>query len=525
MRLPVALLLLLLSFRGAGEEPAALQGTVVNSVTGEPLDRVQVHLTVRASDEGLPPPGYGAIADDHGRFSISPIPPGTYLVHPERAGFYLTLPRDKSATAPTLELKAGQQMRDYRLEMAPRAVISGRVIDENGEPVGNADVFADGPGRAVLYFLGIWKSSTDDRGEYRMSLPAGQYRIRTEVPDYSGDEIRTDGTAPMTYPPTWHPNAIDAARAATVELRPGSDIPGIDIQMRPLRLSIGGKVSGAPAGATPTVSIQCLRRGGSVWNDITPEPDGSFSLGRLEPGACHLFAHASSGGREMRSAIVELNLKDTPVSELDLALKPGTDISGALEMADKEEAANRAVRLEPLSRIMGRSYTGRTGRDGVFEIKGVAPGRYRVAVAPLPQGGYVKTVLLDGAAAALGVLDLRAGAGTAQLKIAAGKGAARVSGRVTDDAGRPAALTMAFLAPEGDEKLELEQNAQAASDGTYSFADLAPGKYRLFARGVTTSVSKEEALAQAETIELKEGDRITKDLKPIAKGAGDGRKQ
>ena len=524
MRSPARLLLLLFSFCAVGEAQATLQGIIVNSVTSEPLARVQVHLTVRALDEGLPPAGYGAVTDDAGRFSISPIPPGTYMVHPERAGFYLALPQDKNATVPTLELKLGQQVRDYRLEMAPQAVISGRVLDEGGEPVVNADVFADGPGQDLLYFLGIWKSSTNDRGEYRMSLPAGQYRIRTEVPDYSGDEIRTDGTAPMTYPPTWHPNAIDVARAPMVDLRPGADIPGIDIQMRPLRLSIGGKVSGAPAGATATVSIQCLRRGGSTWTDITPEPDGSFSLGRLEPGACHLFAHASSGGRDMRSAVVELNLKDTPILELDLAIKPGTDISGALEMADKEEAANRAVRLEPLNKIMGRSYTGRTGQEGVFNIKGVAPGRYRPVVAPLPQGGYVKTVLLDGSTAALGVLDLRATAGIAQVKLATGKGAARLSGRVRDGSGLPVPLAMAYLVPEGDEKLELEQYAQAASDGAYSFADVAPGKYRLFARGATTSVSADEALAQAEAIEVKEGDRITKDSKLIAKGAGDGKK-
>jgi hypothetical protein len=70
----------------------------------------------------------------------------------------------------------------------------------------------------------------------------------------------------------------------------------------------------------------------------------------------------------------------------------------------------------------------------------------------------------------------------------------------------------------------LEQYAQVASDGAYSFADVAPGKYRLFARGATTPVSTDEALAQAEAVELKEGDRITKDLKPIAKGAGDGKK-
>jgi len=47
----------------------------------------------------------------------------------------------KGSTAiPNLTIKPGEALTGYQLEMAPRAVISGRVVDEAGDPVQGARV-------------------------------------------------------------------------------------------------------------------------------------------------------------------------------------------------------------------------------------------------------------------------------------------------------------------------------------------------------------------------------------------------
>ena len=84
---------------------------------------------------GVPPAVYGAISDASGHFSIANMPPGTYAVIGERAGYVYI-------SAPTIALKDGQRLTDFKLEMTPQTIISGRVVDEYGDPVEGVPVEA-----------------------------------------------------------------------------------------------------------------------------------------------------------------------------------------------------------------------------------------------------------------------------------------------------------------------------------------------------------------------------------------------
>ena len=57
------------------DKSASLEGTVTNSVTGEPL--VRAHVMVRGSAAGKQV-RYGAITDASGKFSITSLPAGAY---------------------------------------------------------------------------------------------------------------------------------------------------------------------------------------------------------------------------------------------------------------------------------------------------------------------------------------------------------------------------------------------------------------------------------------------------------------
>src|ERR1035441_10095546 len=162
-------------------QPASLEGTVVNQATGQPLAGVHVRLvTGDFTDSGADQIVYGAISDRAGHFSVTNMKPGIYLVIPERAGF-VAAPSAKPATPVTfVPLKPGQQLAGYKLEMTPYATISGRVVDEYGDPVQHVAVqLAPVAGGAQIDpFIEPQSGSTNDRGEVHLVAAPGRYYLK-----------------------------------------------------------------------------------------------------------------------------------------------------------------------------------------------------------------------------------------------------------------------------------------------------------------------------------------------------------
>lgn len=119
---------------------------------------------------------YGAISDRDGHFSIATIRPGTYIVLPERTGFLYT---SKATMIPvqSVTVRAGQQLTDLKLAMTPRAILSGRVVDDHGDPVQDVSVSTvpvDEKDQPRL-LMGPNTTPTDDRGEFRIVTIPGRY--------------------------------------------------------------------------------------------------------------------------------------------------------------------------------------------------------------------------------------------------------------------------------------------------------------------------------------------------------------
>jgi protocatechuate 3,4-dioxygenase beta subunit len=428
--------------------------------------------------------------------------------------------------------------------MSPRALIAGRVTDDTGDPLRQVTVHAESASGndALLTFLLAGRGSTDDRGSYRISVPPGRYRIRADIenfPSEEPDEIRTDGTTAAVFPATWFPQAKSAAAVGTVEAVAGRELGGTDIHMvRPVVLTISGIVSGIPASARASVKFNALVHHGNTIYDIDTGADGSFSRTGLEPGTYYLYAETKAP--DLRSAVVELNLSDTPIVNLELALRPAAALTGTLEAPPGTNTASLRVRLEPLTDDISGSRSAAVNADGTFEIKSVAPGRYQLTVRPMAEDIYLKTVRVDNADAPHGVLDLRRGAGGSVLKITASRGAARIDGRMQ---GKPAVSwygAIVFLIGDGLDPNEGPdaidprtdpmggyRSIGANGDGTFSFGSVPPGKYRLYALD-TGSANRPQspeamsaAMAHLEAIEVKEGEHVTKDLKPLGSEGSD----
>jgi hypothetical protein len=132
-------------------------------------------------------------------------------------------------------------------------------------------------------------------------------------------------------------------------------------------------------------------------------------------------------------------------------------------------------------------------------------------------------------AVAKGIADLSQAARGATAKVTLGSNGAQISGRVLDSNGEPIenSMLMIYLASD-PEDINITGGApeHAGPGGKYSIKGVAPGKYRLFtvdpfqvngAAGADGGLDMFKKLFErGEEVELKEGDRIVKDLKSVS---------
>ncbi len=110
--------------------------------SGEPLRKATVHLRRRSPATGAVPgaQGYTGTSEADGSFRFEAVEPGEYNLSGERFGFLNTQYGQKypGGAGTPLTFRAGQQITDLILKLTPQAVISGKVVDEDGDPIDNA---------------------------------------------------------------------------------------------------------------------------------------------------------------------------------------------------------------------------------------------------------------------------------------------------------------------------------------------------------------------------------------------------
>uniref|UniRef100_Q028N6 Cna B domain protein n=1 Tax=Solibacter usitatus (strain Ellin6076) TaxID=234267 RepID=Q028N6_SOLUE len=536
-----AVLLLLAGACLCAQQQGSVEGIATDAVTHEPLSNVHVRL-IAASFAGING-AYGAMSDRTGHFSIASIRPGTYILLPERPG-YLLVQTKGEAGIPSITIKPGEQVAGYQLEMTPRAVLAGRVVDEAGDPVQGVKVQAQpaAPEGSPVVLNPAPNPSSDDRGEFRLIMPAGKYYLLATTNSQGGNErpeARTDGTSEVLYAATFYPSAVRKDRAGMVEAVAGKDVAGLEIRLarRQQGLSISGVITGIPEGQTrPWVVMQFGEKPPLPTNSrsTAAAADGKFKFESLQPGFYRIWAQYNEGKTNLVTRAMEWTLENTEISNVELALVPGFQVSGKVRVEGDTPglgAGKHTVRLEPMLGFAIGSLQrggGELDAEGMFRITNVGPSRYKLRVEPLAEGLYIKTVEIDGAASPADVIDLSNASKGVNASVLLGRNGVVVSGRVLDSNGErmPANLVMIYLIKEFTEILSGANSngtAQAEPDGTYKLRAFAPGKYKLFAidalrisGGPAVIDMLQDMFNRAEEVEFKEGEKVTRDLRVMA---------
>jgi len=393
---------------------------------------------------------------------------------------------------------------EYRLFWLPPGeyLISVTVPDAGETATANLSAPPTGASRAVSEFVTAIGAAGGFAGGFPEALDADAlqkvFEGREPAQIYFPGTLDPYSAAPIKLGAAVEMRAIDftlrSIRTVTVRGRVVAPFPlaqagGGGRQGDPFALAFGQgtQVSLSRAGARP--GFAALGLGGTSVN-----ADGSFEIRGIAAGSYNLTATARPPDGQPYSARARVEVGDADVNNVVITVRPNISIRGsfdidsapqqfrmsqlrvALVSADGPPVGPAAV----LPMIGGANAS--VAEDGAFTLQNVAAQEYRLLVTGLPAGMY----LVAGRFGSADVLNgpfVPAENERNSLQLQLGSTPGRVSGIVRDAKGNPYAGALAALVPDESRRgrTDLYSSIPTDQSGRFSFNNVAPGNYRIFA--------------------------------------------
>lgn len=457
---------------GAIHERASTLTGVVRGLGGRPLPGACVTATGPAGN-------VVARSRTDGRYILAGLNPGRYTLRASKC---------TATGSPTITVWPGLPARvtlgtAQVMTMPPVSVLPGaaRTI-QAGAAVSQASTGSiagrvTGGGHpllgicAVAYRVGggSGDSAVSSRtGKYRITgLQRGRYQVQFTTSLACGNKANwLDQWYPFITTPFFQP-----PKAAIIRVRAGTTKSGIDARMK-----LGGAISGTvrTRSGTPLlgicVDIEGRVKGGFVGFGFRSATGGRYALHGAFPGRYTVGFSIGCGNKgnyapqwwRLRTSAghaTPITITGTRVARhIDAALDPGASISGVVRAGSASG--------KPLARVCVEtsSASAISRKDGTYQLKGLAGGRYLVVFDPSCQGQISSNYLAQQRHVSVRPAQSLTGV-NAYLQPGAG-----VSGVVTDAHGHPLAGVCVQIANGQGNAF-----AQSGSDGSYSIVGIPAG--------------------------------------------------
>jgi hypothetical protein len=484
------------AFSAAQDAPpgGAVEGTVVNSVTGAGIDGASVVLFGSQSTR------YKATSDAAGRFKITGIAPGSYRTNVEKDGFAPPAFDLGTFLNSGLRVASGSDPVKVEIKLTPFDTMRGRVLGPDGKPAAGVEV---SPYPNITAEMAV----TDEEGRFALeNIRPGSYMLIASPPKSAQPEVAADGTRTAIVT-TYYPSAADQSLAQPIALHGQGDFSGgyeIRMQTAPVHrvrgivLDAEGKPSpGAeltlfqvpqgtpePMGLSrraggPSFFALGLRRGPSgvpeAWNVMSGK-DGHFEFPAVRSGNWRINA-VSDPSREVSSrgtAGVLVGRGD--VDDLQIQIATPFKLTGTIEWKDGDPGSQGGPNPQLLFGIAtlinpdGNEFVS----SGIVESAGllfenILPGRYQIIVKP----GLSAQIFL-GENEVTGTFPVTAGG--PKLRVVLKTWAGTVRGTVEKGDG-----ATVVLVPQRVDGVAFGQTAVCGAGGTFELNEVSPGDYYIAA--------------------------------------------
>jgi hypothetical protein len=339
------------------QDLCTIEGQVFNAATGQPLRKANISMNMSNMGPNMPPGqrNFSGSTDATGHFLIQKIEPGTYRVSADHTGFLNMQYNARRPNGPgtALDLARGQKMTGLVFRLTPHGVVSGRIVDEDGDPIEGVQIqvmrLVYNQGRKQLQIND--NGNTNDLGEYRVAgVAPGKYYLcaiyrggrRFVMIDNMAMNVggAPDAPAPeqQDYAPTFYPNATDISAASTLEMKPGQQLTDMNFRLTKIH----------------TVHVR-----GRVVNNATQS--------------------SSTGPTPMRVSGVPGD-NQAAVNAAQEALQVAVERLQVAVGANQGPGINVTVRMQPRNELnpQGMNVNSRMKPDGTFDFPSVPPGSYNL---------------------------------------------------------------------------------------------------------------------------------------------------
>jgi len=469
-----------------------VSGSVVNSVTGEPIPHALVQLVGRNGDAEL--------TDADGHFEFDGLSGARAGVVARKPGFFSELEASdgQGMFAPTrVALQADTP--SVVVKLVPESVIFGHVTS-NGEPMENVPVkllrmhVFDGLRRWEL----SGNTTSDADGEFRIAnLIPGTYLAAFGPGSEGGTPMTGSTTRGRGYAEIFFPSAADLASAAPIELVAGQQFEA-DVS---IKSGVMYRLSGTVSGYSPElpVTLMLITNAGETlplqvaFNEKSGQFQAETSAGSYTLRA-EQFAQESTSQADSPIAInsdtAGIRLVLQPAASIPVNVR--TEVSDAHSKAMAQSGAPVSVRLtSSVPSFSALEYVSMP--DGPPNhsqmIRDVDPGKYYADVSA-QDPYYVQSAQCGGVDLLHDDLSIVAGSRVAPIEVVLRDDGGTVTGTVNNgDAPRGAVFLVSDRNPR--------QTRMSPERGSFRFTAVAPGDYSVFAidNGRRLEYTNPEALA------------------------------
>jgi len=488
------LMLLLLVPQAPG---VRLEGLVLQGDTDRPVASVQVQFA-----------GLRSSTDAQGRFVFNSVPAGRHTLFADKDGYMRARPAGRKYTGGIEVITRSDSPSAILLvRLFPAALITGRVLDANGQPVRNAFVLPyrqtyDPSGALALQplqvnrstYLGlretmqnlaiapdnrlddaynrssnITRSRTNDLGEFRIfNLDPGRYAIY--IDPSSNSEV-----------PVFYPGVTNTRDAALIEVKAGEEfrLNNVTLPARgnaALRVRINNQ-----SGENGALKFVEVRRKGSQeilrWQSGATDP--VIPLGTLPPGVYEVEANVqTSRGLFFAAGHQDLVMSGSDV-ELEVTVGRSPRLTGRVVEGQTQPVPGVRISMTSDSVLRNTPFALTTAADGTFQLQGIPDGVFQLRfLSGIPAGKCItsavqgnRNVLKDG---------LLVGSDDVSVDVTLGESQATVKGTAVDSKAARIPGATIVLVPADPSRSDLFSVIGADQNGEFEIPCVQPGTYTIY---------------------------------------------